>query len=45
VAKGRLELAHIDYYAADLRVLSAEPQGAAWANQHNHWQWRGMDPF
>jgi hypothetical protein len=29
VAKGRLELAHIDYYAADLRVLSAEPQGAA----------------
>jgi hypothetical protein len=24
-AKGRLELVHIDYYAADLRVLSSEP--------------------
>jgi hypothetical protein len=45
MAKGHLELTHIDYYAADLRVLSAEPQGAARANQHNHRQWRGMDPF
>jgi hypothetical protein len=28
-SKGRLELAHIDYYASDLRVLSVESQGAA----------------
>jgi hypothetical protein len=28
-AKGCLELAHINYYASDLRVLSSEPRGAA----------------
>jgi hypothetical protein len=32
-SKGHLELAHIDYYAADLRVLSSEPRGAGRANQ------------
>jgi hypothetical protein len=45
VAKGRLELTHIDYYASDLRVLSSEPRGAARANQHHHQQWWGTDPF
>jgi hypothetical protein len=29
MAKGHLELAHIDYYAVDLHVLSSEPRGAA----------------
>jgi hypothetical protein len=45
VAKGHLELTHIDYYASDLHVLSSKPRGAACANQRNHRQWRGMDPF
>jgi hypothetical protein len=46
VAKGRLELAHIDYYASDLCVLSgSESQGGARANQRHHRQWRGMEPF
>jgi hypothetical protein len=44
-AKGHLELAHINYYASDLRVLSSEPRGAARANQRTHQQWQGMDPF
>jgi hypothetical protein len=44
-SKGQLELAHIDYYVSDLRVLSTEPQGAARPNQHSARQWRGMDPF
>jgi hypothetical protein len=44
-AKGRLKLAHIDYYALDLRVLSSEPQGAGRANQRTHRQWQGMEPF
>jgi hypothetical protein len=46
VAKGCLELAHIDYYASDLRVFSCpESQGGARANQRHHRQWRGMKPF
>jgi hypothetical protein len=44
-SKGHLELAHINYYASDLRVLSSEPRGAGRANQRTHRQWRGMDPF
>jgi hypothetical protein len=44
--KGCLELAHIDYYALDLHVLSApKSQGGARANQRHHRQWRGMEPF
>jgi hypothetical protein len=46
VAKGHLELAHIDYYASDLRVLSIpESRGGPRANQRHHRQWRGMEPF
>jgi hypothetical protein len=44
-SKGRLELAHIDYYMSDLRVLSVEPRGAAQPNRRNARQWQGMDPF
>jgi hypothetical protein len=44
-SKGRLELAHINYYASDLRVLSSEPRGAGRANQQTHRQWWGTDPF
>jgi hypothetical protein len=36
-AKGHLELAHIDYYASDLHVLSSpESRGGARANQCHH---------
>jgi hypothetical protein len=45
-AKGRLELAHIDYYASNLHVLSCpESWGGARANQRHHCQWCGMEPF
>jgi hypothetical protein len=46
VAKGRLELAHIDYYVSDLRVLTTpKSRGGARANQRHHQQWNGMEPF
>jgi hypothetical protein len=38
-SKGHLELAHINYYASDLHVLSSEPRGAGRANQRTHRQW------
>jgi hypothetical protein len=45
-SKGRLELAHIDYYASDLHVLSSSKfRGGAQANQRHHRQWYGMEPF
>jgi hypothetical protein len=45
-AKGHLELAHIDYFVADLRVLSApDSRGGGRPNQRHHQQWRGMEPF
>jgi hypothetical protein len=34
-SKGRLELAHIDFYAVDLCILSTEPRGAARPNQRS----------
>jgi hypothetical protein len=44
-SKGHLELAHIDYYASDLWVLSSKPRASGQANQRTQRQWRGMDPF
>jgi hypothetical protein len=44
-SKGHLELAHINYYASDFRVLSSKPREAGRANQRTHWQWQGTDPF
>jgi hypothetical protein len=45
-AKGHLELAHINYYASDLCILSCpESWGGARANQHHHRQWCSMEPF
>jgi hypothetical protein len=36
-AKGCLELTHINYYAADLRVLSApDSQGEGWPTNRHH---------
>jgi hypothetical protein len=47
--KGRLELAHLDFFAANLCVLSS-PESWARGGQSNQFhnnnkQWRGMEPF
>jgi hypothetical protein len=45
-AKGCLELTHIDYFTADLHVLSTpNSQGGGRTNNRHHQQWRGMEPF
>jgi hypothetical protein len=45
-SKGRLELVHIDYYAADLRVLSTpNSRGGGRPTNCHHRQWRSMEPF
>jgi hypothetical protein len=39
-------LAHLDYYAANLCVLSAsESHGGGWNNRFPNKQWWGMEPF
>jgi hypothetical protein len=48
-AKGRLELAHLDFFAADLCVLSS-PKSQAEGGRNNRFhnnnkQWQGMEPF
>jgi hypothetical protein len=47
-SKGRLELAHIDYFTSDLCILSSpESQigGGGRNNRGHHRQWHGMEPF
>jgi hypothetical protein len=45
-SKGRLELAHLEYFASDLRILTGleESQGGR-NNCRNDRHWCGMDPF
>jgi hypothetical protein len=45
-SKGQLELGHLDYYAADLHILSAPKSHGGGRNNCNHLrQWRGIEPF
>jgi hypothetical protein len=44
-SKGRLELAHLDYFTLDLRVLTGLESREGQSSQQHSKQWRGMNPF
>jgi hypothetical protein len=45
-SKGRLELAHLEYFASNLRILSTtEPHRGGRDSHRPQRQWQGMDLF